>query len=281
MLWLQGFEEAPKVVKECHRSWEIRNPGWEVRFLDAENYTNYTKIEPELDLSRPDLSRPHLADIIRIKLLAEYGGVWCDATCFCNEPLDNWIDDATQGGFFCYLGHRIDTPMSNWFMASRKASYIAQSLLHKTMCFWRENQYPAKTRYHLYSLLKSILNRNSRTPKLWFSYPVRKWFRVRPYFWFQYMFGVLCREDRKFATLWAKAPQLGAEGPHFIQRAGILDPVSDEVRHAVQNPTEHLYKLNWKLHKFKDGCDGNTYPEGSNLDHVLSSLNVESKGNTR
>jgi hypothetical protein len=272
MLWLQGFEQAPKVVKECYRSWKVRNPNWEIRFLDADNYSQYTQLEPPLDLSRPDLSRPHLADIVRIKLLAEHGGVWCDATCFCNRPLDDWIDDATVGGFFCYLGHRIDTPMSNWFMASRKGSYISQRLLNRTLSFWQENHYPAKKRYHFYSLLKFFLNRHPRTPKLWFSYPVRKWFRVMPYFWFQYMFGILCREDPKFAVLWAKAPQLDAEGPHLIQRVGILEPLSDKVRHAVASPTEYLYKLNWKLHKFKDGCDGNNYPEGSNLDFVLRSI---------
>ncbi len=41
ILWLQGRENAPELVKRCLRSWEYHNPGWTIRVLDAETLPAY------------------------------------------------------------------------------------------------------------------------------------------------------------------------------------------------------------------------------------------------
>jgi Capsular polysaccharide synthesis protein len=35
MLWLQGWDNAPAIVRACLESWRGRNPGWRVEALDA------------------------------------------------------------------------------------------------------------------------------------------------------------------------------------------------------------------------------------------------------
>jgi mannosyltransferase OCH1-like enzyme len=34
MLWLQGWHQAPELVRACAETWRRRNPGWTVRRLD-------------------------------------------------------------------------------------------------------------------------------------------------------------------------------------------------------------------------------------------------------
>ena len=38
------------------------------------------------------------SDIIRVELLSAYGGIWVDATVYCNEPFSNWLSELGIGG---------------------------------------------------------------------------------------------------------------------------------------------------------------------------------------
>jgi mannosyltransferase OCH1-like enzyme len=86
--WFQGRENAPPLVKKCMSSWKRNNPGWEFRCLDATSVERYVPLRPQIDLDTQSLTAASLSDIVRIFLLREFGGVWVDATLFCNRPLD-------------------------------------------------------------------------------------------------------------------------------------------------------------------------------------------------
>jgi mannosyltransferase OCH1-like enzyme len=36
-MWLQGFDNAPMLIKKCFASWKRHNPNWNIVFLDEEN----------------------------------------------------------------------------------------------------------------------------------------------------------------------------------------------------------------------------------------------------
>ena len=58
MLWYQGLDRAPLVVKKCVESWIRENPGWDVVVLDAESLKRY--VTPDLPpdkLARLDLTK--------------------------------------------------------------------------------------------------------------------------------------------------------------------------------------------------------------------------------
>lgn len=275
MMWIQGLEAAPEVVRQCHRSWVERNPGWEVRMLDLCTYKAHVDLDAVVGEGRTDLGMAHLADIVRINLIADHGGIWVDGTCFCVRPLDEWIDHHTKAGFFAFLGHRKDTPVSNWFMASRPNCYLTRRIRDEVNRFWLQNSYPPGKRGKMHRILKTFLNHSPATTRFWFSPVVRKGLKVLPYFWFHYMFAELLRTDPRFRKMWQKTPKLDAVVPHKVRSWGMLKPVTEEARRTIDDGTDLVYKLSWKLYKFDPDCDGNRYPEGSHLHYLLATLDRE------
>jgi hypothetical protein len=101
-LWLQGRHRAPRVVRECLASWERHNPTWEIRCLDATTVGRYVDVASVVDLATSTITATSLSDVIRLLLLHEYGGVWVDATLYCNRPLDEWLEPVLGEGLFAF-----------------------------------------------------------------------------------------------------------------------------------------------------------------------------------
>ena len=86
--WFQGLDDAPSLVQRCIQSWIKHNPGWDLRCLDRHTVLHYAPSLNDLNLTNAVITAASLSDIVRINLLHEYGGVWVDASLFCNRPLD-------------------------------------------------------------------------------------------------------------------------------------------------------------------------------------------------
>lgn len=69
----------------------------------------------------------HQADILRIFLIAEYGGIYMDVDFDCISSLDN-TDLSDSNGFFCYHGEN-DYTMPNGVFGIDKSAEIALYLL--------------------------------------------------------------------------------------------------------------------------------------------------------
>ena len=116
--WAQKFINAPTVVKKCLLSWKLKNPTWKIIELDDDNLNEYINIEEEIpNIQKKNITRTSYSDIIRIFLLAKYGGCWCDATTFCNQSLDNWLNKNTSTSFFGF-----DKPESLFRLFRRNVS---------------------------------------------------------------------------------------------------------------------------------------------------------------
>ncbi len=101
IFWYQGWENAPELVKRCLRSWQYHNPGWTIRALDRESLSAYVDLG-ELSLPMDNCNLAWLSDLVRINLLRTHGSVWGDATTFCRSPLDEWLYDHLDSGFFSF-----------------------------------------------------------------------------------------------------------------------------------------------------------------------------------
>ena len=89
MLWLQGWHEAPEIVRACRRSWEALSPRWIVAPLSEKTALRALCGSKFIEaISDKGLQPEALSDCIRIELLRRYGGVWADATTYCLKPLD-------------------------------------------------------------------------------------------------------------------------------------------------------------------------------------------------
>ncbi len=83
--WLQGLSAAPPVVRNCYRSALAAYAGkGKVTLITADNYRDYVFFPPEIQakIKRGIITGAHLADLIRLELLINYGGIWTDATVF-------------------------------------------------------------------------------------------------------------------------------------------------------------------------------------------------------
>jgi hypothetical protein len=246
MLWLQGVENAPYLVQRCHESWVEQNPGWRVLMLDESTLPSYLSI----DYSSGNLSRQlpnHRANVVRLELLARFGGVWADGTCFCVQPLDDWLPAKMSAGFFAFERPGADRLLSNWFLAARPGNLLVTRLLGQLLPYWADRTYRTRERPRTYRVLRSLLVRSPRTRSLWFSKPVRDWLRICPYFAFHYMFERLVREDPVCAEIWLSVPKVSADGPRRLRRHyGLLSPLSDPARAEIDAAVTPVYKTSWK-----------------------------------
>lgn len=92
-LWMQGYENAPELVKSTidsiRKFAELNN--FQFILLEEntiEKYIVFPKlIKEKMDLGAIDYTK--ISDILRVSLLAKYGGTWVDATIYMKEEFDS------------------------------------------------------------------------------------------------------------------------------------------------------------------------------------------------
>ncbi len=97
--WAQGFEDVPDVIRKCLGSVERYAEGYTIVRLSDGNLAEYLDIPDFIQKKRALYSKAHFADILRLMLLATYGGIWMDATIFLSGPIP---EDYTKQDFFVF-----------------------------------------------------------------------------------------------------------------------------------------------------------------------------------
>jgi hypothetical protein len=208
--WFQGRGTAPPLVQKCLSSWERRNTGWEFRCLDAMTIERYVPLSQHIDLDRQSLTAASLSDILRILLLREFGGVWVDATLFCNRPLDEWLPGVMDEGFFAFAAPHSDRPLSSWFLSAEPDNCLVSTWHRRTIAYW-----------------------STRAAS-------------DDYFWFHHLFRDMCEADRAAAAAWSRVPKVSADGPHALQFGEHLyRPLAEGL--AAIDRTTPVFKLTYRL----------------------------------
>lgn len=242
MLWYQGMERAPAVVRDCVSSWRRLNPQHEVIVLDEGSVFDHIAEDEFVFDGFDALSVQVKADLIRLCLLSRSGGVWADATLYCVRPLDQWLR-LDRGGFFAFESPAPDRPISNWFLASRKGSYIAETLYARFREYWKSNYHCSLVNYR--SLLNRVLS-HEWMRRYWFSFPVTKLAKVYPYFVMHYLFEDLLRTDPEFARCWQQCGRLPAKPAIRLFRHGLGEAVTPELMRCIDAGESPVHKLDWK-----------------------------------
>ncbi len=87
--WWTGEDDAPAIVKQCMTSTKRRAGNHPVNVITRDTVSQYLTI-PDYMLEKVEkgqMGLAHLSDYIRVSLLAEYGGLWLDATIFCADDV--------------------------------------------------------------------------------------------------------------------------------------------------------------------------------------------------
>lgn len=171
LYWHQGEDNAPRVIAQCLQSWKDLNPAWEVRVL------NQQSIEEEIQLNDlpQDISIQALSDVVRLRLLRKYGGVWADATIYAIRPLDDWLPSVAESGFFAFRLRAPDRLIGSGFLAAASGSPLTAA--------WES----VATRY----------------------WQVRR--RSDAYYWVHYLFEAVTIVDPVCGAIWAQTPRVESQ----------------------------------------------------------------------
>lgn len=130
--WLQGFENAPEIVKACRASLQRHlPPDRELIEITEANLGQYVEFPDFVweSYRAGRVSMAHLSDLIRTNLLIRHGGTWIDATVFLSDGnlpaamldadfyLPQFCDPLTYYGFGTGFDDRC-LAVSSWFISS-------------------------------------------------------------------------------------------------------------------------------------------------------------------
>ncbi len=222
IMWLQGFDQAPDIVKKCLQSWIDKNPTWNIVQLTNDNLDKYIDLNEIIpDIENKNITFTSLSDIIRIALLRKYGGLWVDSTVYCMVPLDEWLK--VSNGFFGFEKPGPNRMISSWFLYADLGNCIVEKWLLETQKYWE-----------------------NRT-------------KMDEYFWFHYLFNQIYQKDRQFQIAWDTSGKMPAKLPHFLCFKGYLKKVDSETSLHVSNKVSPLYKLTYKYEEdeFTKTCNLN------------------------
>ena len=176
--WHSGPDNAPDLVKGCMRSVKRHAGGRKVIVLDQTTLADYVSIPDEL-LKVQAIGMPQFADIVRLYLLARYGGIWVDATVFLSGPIP---EDIGRQGFFAFERDSDPYLLSNWFLAAMPGNALVESMILSLLAYWREND------------------------------------RLLHYFIFHFMFEGLVSLSEPLRQEWQAGLKLSATPPHRMQK---------------------------------------------------------------
>ncbi len=93
IMWWQGIENAPEIVKCCINSVKKNKNNHEVIIITENNFKEYLNLPNFIykKFQKGYISKTHLSDLIRLNLLYLYGGLWLDATVFVSQKIPEYI----------------------------------------------------------------------------------------------------------------------------------------------------------------------------------------------
>lgn len=205
--WFQGFDQAPPLVKACFNSLKRHFPEYEINIITLKNIRKYIDI-PNYILKKFEyktISYAHFSDIVRIFLLAEYGGVWIDSTVYCSNSSIIPVIENTD--FFVYqnglLGNDKDIKISSWFMSAKKNNMFVIEVKKLLEEYWKKHSY------------------------------LESYFLV-------HLFFTLVSE--KYPEEWKKIPAFNNVSPHMMARE--LNDKFSQKRYEQLNSFSSMHKLN-------------------------------------
>ena len=231
ILWFQGWDKAPWLSQKCAESWKKLNPGWDVRLIDENNCP--VPIYGDTAQAR--------SDVVRLELLAKYGGIWADSTMLCMQPLDSWVwKDIEHAGIWMYHGMNPNalvkdqseyTPCegpASWFIVAKTGNVMINKWVTACRKYWKGR------------------SQNDN------------------YFWMDRLWYELYENDNEFKRMWSKVPKICCEDPgqsHYL--AGkVGNTVTQEIKDTIERVKPRAMKLS-----NSSGVDENS--KDSNAHYVI------------
>ena len=225
LLWLQGWDSVPWLVKQVAESWEINNPDWNIEYVTSDNIHKYVDDIDYINDKNKEIEPQAKSDIIRLSLLKNYGGVWADATMLCLQPLNVWVEEAVKpAGLWMYHGpggEMYKNGPASWLIVSEKDSLIINKWKNACDEYWKNR------------------------------------IKTNDYFWLDGLFRKLFDSDREFKNKWAIVPYLNCESKgqaHSLAYHNGMESNDKALKKIFREKPPYALKLWWKKwqNKFPD-----------------------------
>ncbi len=213
LLWWQGEESAPAIVKTCLASVRRAAGSHPVVVLTERNFRDYVSVPDWVTdrLRAGTISVTHVSDIIRISLLASKGGLWLDATTLCTGSLEECFRYPVWS--ICRPDYLHLSPacgrFANYALASRgegrRAFVIIRDLL---LHYWETTE------------------------------------RMNDYLFLDYLILLAMRADLKTRTYFSMIP---ANNPRCDDLLNSFDEPFDAEKWEALKKDTGLFKLTWKF----------------------------------
>lgn len=141
VLWLQGIEKAPRLIKKCHDALKANCPEeYQIILLNERNLYQYIQLPDDIleKYHQGCMTHTHFSDIVRMELLYHYGGCWIDATVYCSAPIPLYF---LSGPIF-FFKRRFSCSVikgSSWWIYAEKGEPIIRETRRILLHYWHEN----------------------------------------------------------------------------------------------------------------------------------------------
>ena len=221
LFWYQGLDEAPILIKKCIESIKKVFEDKEVIILTKNNFEKYVQFPDYIinKFNKGIITFTHFSDLIRIELLAKYGGIWCDATLYFTDKIPNYVE---KSDLFVFKNIDLDRcdkrPIvaSNWFIASKKNNDIIVATRDLLFEYYRKEKY------------------------------------IKNYYFFHLFFTMA---TQKFRDEWKNVPTFSNVNPHLLQFE-LLDTFNKERFEQIKS-LSFVHKLNKVI--INDTKNNNTF----------------------
>lgn len=161
LLWLQGEEGAPEIVRKCIDSIRDKYPRQFI-MLTRENLFDYIRL-PDYIMGKWEqgkIGAANFSDLVRIELLYNHGGYWFDATDFLTGEIPDFI---TESPFFLYVASDSFYPhmfVQTCFMRGKRHDPLMGMWRRLAHEYWRKEE-KACDYFLVHMLLKLLVLNNS------------------------------------------------------------------------------------------------------------------------
>ncbi|WP_299172899.1 capsular polysaccharide synthesis protein [uncultured Bacteroides sp.] len=90
--WWQGESSMPEIVQICYQSLR-KHTSHPIHLITKDSIGQYLQLPDFIEekVQKGRITLTHLSDILRMALLAQYGGLWIDATVYVSQPIQEDI----------------------------------------------------------------------------------------------------------------------------------------------------------------------------------------------
>lgn len=140
--WLQGFDNAPELVRVCYNSLGKHLTDRDITLIDGNNWREFVEL-PDYIVRKWQKGRippANFSDLLRLELLIKYGGTWIDSTVLCTgtHHTKEYLDADLFLFQYTPKGTRTGVSISNWFITSCTNNEVLMVLRDMLHAYWRD-----------------------------------------------------------------------------------------------------------------------------------------------